>query len=199
MAETTYTAVVWTAGDTVTEAKLDNMVANDRAVDAMYQGVRLVERANPADADVGGNKLFLYAKDKAGVSTLYAKNDANVVFELSEGRPSPLFTVVGTLTTGTSVTPIIMVHRALTIVKAYVNVKTAPTDADLIVDINKNGTSIWASTQANRVKCADGATSGVQTSFDTVALVEGDLLTLDIDQVGSTVPGADLTVTLRCK
>jgi len=31
---TTYTAVTWTAGDTITEAKLDNMVANDQAYDS---------------------------------------------------------------------------------------------------------------------------------------------------------------------
>lgn len=198
MAETTYTSVTWTAGDTITEAKLDNMVANDRAVNAMYNGVRLTERSDPADGDVGANNFFLYAKDSGGVSTLYAKDDGNTVFKLSELRPSFVFTVIGTLTTGTSVTPILVAHRALTIVKAYANVKTAPTDDDLILDINKNGSTIW-STQANRVTVSDAATSGTQTSFNTTALAEGDILTLDIDQVGSTVAGADLTVTLRCK
>jgi hypothetical protein len=31
---TTYTSVTWTAGDTITEAKMDNMVANDQAYDS---------------------------------------------------------------------------------------------------------------------------------------------------------------------
>lgn len=31
---TTYTSVTWTAGDTITEAKMDNMVANDQAYNA---------------------------------------------------------------------------------------------------------------------------------------------------------------------
>ncbi len=196
MAEITYTGVTWTAGDTMTEAKLDNMVANDRAVDAMFQGVELAERAAPSTP--GANKIHFYAKDKAGLPTLFAINDAGTDYELSEGQPSFIFTVTGTLTTGTSVAPILVAHRALTIVKAYANVKTAPTGADLLLDINKNGSTIW-STQGDRVKCAATASSGTQTSFDTTALAEGDLLTLDIDQVGSSVAGANLTVMLRCK
>lgn len=108
-----------------------------------------------------------------------------------------VFTITGTLTTGTSLAPILIPTGALTITKAYLNVKTAPTGAALIVDINKNGTSIWNSNQANRVQVAAAATSGTQTSFDTTSLTEGDVITVDIDQVGSTVAGADLTITLK--
>ncbi len=196
MAETTYTVVTWTSGDTMTEAKLDIMVANDRAVDAMAQGVELVERASPTTPAT--NKVHLYSKDKSGVPTIFAINDAGTDYELSEGQPSFVFTVTGSLVTGTSVTPILVVHRALTVVKAYADVKTAPTGAALILDLNKNGSTIW-STQGNRVQIAASASSGTETSFNTTTLAEGDLLTLDSDQVGSTVPGADLTVTLRCK
>jgi hypothetical protein len=39
---TTYTSVTWTTGDTITEAKLDNMVANDQAYDShALQGLLL--------------------------------------------------------------------------------------------------------------------------------------------------------------
>ena len=197
MAETTYTAVTWTAGDYITEAKMDNMVANDRAVDAMANGIEFTERAAPDTP--AANKVHLYGKDKSGVPTLYAINDAGTDYELSEGRPTFLFTIVGTLATGTSLTPILPVHRDLTIVKAYAVVKTAPTGADLVIDINKGGTSIWNATQANRLTISASATSGSQTSFDTTALSADDSLTLDVDQVGSTVAGADLSVYLRCK
>ncbi len=197
MAEVTYTAVVWTAGDIATEAKMDNMVANDRAVDAMAQGIELAERSNPSAP--GSNKLHLYAKDKGGIPTLYIRNDAGTVYEIAENRPTFLFTITGTLSTGSSVTPILPATRILTIVKAFAVVKTNPTDANLILDINKNGTSIWNSTQANRVKINAGNSSGSQTSFDVTALVDEDSLTLDIDQVGSTIAGADLSVYLRTK
>jgi hypothetical protein len=197
MAEVTYVAVVWTAGDIITEAKMDNMVANDRAVDAMYQGVEFTERATPTTP--GSNKIHLYAKDKSGVPTLYAINDAGTNFEISERHSTFVFVFPGNLATGTSVTSLLVAPRALEIVKAYANVKTAPTGAAAIFDINKNGTSIWASTPANRVQIAAAASSGVQTSFDTTDLAEGDLLTLDIDQIGSTVAGADATISLKCK
>lgn len=106
-------------------------------------------------------------------------------------------TVVGTLTTGTSVTPVHVVIADQTITKAYANVKTAPTGASILIDINVNGTSIWATTQANRLAIAAGATSGTQTSFDTTSLSENDVLTIDLDQVGSTTAGADLTIVLK--
>lgn len=112
-------------------------------------------------------------------------------------RPTFVFTVVGSLTTGTSQTPILIAQMNLTIVKAYAAVKTAPVGADLIIDINKNGTSIWNVTPSNRLKITDGNTTGSQTSFDTTSISEGDLLTLDIDQVGSTTAGSDLTVELK--
>ena len=112
--------------------------------------------------------------------------------------PTFVFTIVGTLVTGTNLTPALIVHSALTIEKAYAYVKTAPTGADIIVDINKNGTSIWDTTPANRLTITAGTQSGTQTSFDTTSLSEGDTLTVDLDQVGSTVSGADITIELKC-
>ncbi len=196
MAEVTYVEVVWTAGDIITEAKMDNMVANDRAVDAMLNGIEFTERATPSTP--ASNKIHLYAKDKSGVSTLYAIHDGGVDFEISERHSTFVFTYPDALIADTDVCPTLVATRSLEIVKVYANVKTAPTGADLIVDINKNGSTIW-STQANRLTIAASAVAGTQTSFNTTALVEGDKLTLDIDQVGSTVAGEDLTVEIKCK
>lgn len=196
MAEIVYTAVTWTTGDTITEAKLDNMVANDRAVDAHDTGNEYTERSDPTTP--ASNKLHIYAKDKSGVSTLYVINDAGTVYELSETTPTFYVGYEGLLSVVSSFSPVIVVTKPLTIVKAYGNVKVAPTDDDILVDINKNGSTIW-STQANRLTIADAATAGTQTSFNTTALVEGDILTFDIDQVGSTLAGSDITVGLKCK
>jgi len=204
MAEVTYTSVVWTAGDIITEAKMDNMVANDRAVDAMNNGVEFTERATPSTP--AANKVHLYAKDKSGVPTLYAINDAATDFEVSERHSTFVFTYPDVLSTGVSVVPLLVATRALTIVKAYANVKTAPTGVvgtpiagkSLVLDLNKNGSTLW-STQSDRLSITDGATSGSQTAFNTTSLVEGDTLALDIDYVGSTLAGADLTVELKVK
>lgn len=197
MAETLYTSVVWTAGDIITEAKMDNMVANDRAVDAMDDGIQLTERANPDTPPA--NTVHIYAKDKSGVPTLYAINDAGTIYEIAENRPAFVATLVGTLVTGSNLTPILPVHRDLEIIKAFAVVKTAPTGADIIIDINKNGTSIWNATQANRLRITATNSSGSETDFDTTTLSEDDSLTFDIDQIGSTIGGADISIYLMCK
>jgi hypothetical protein len=107
------------------------------------------------------------------------------------------FAVVGTLTTGTDKAPTIVAPCTLTIVKVKAVVKTAPTGAALIVDVNKNGTTIFT-TQENRPQIAAGATSGDSGTPDVTSLVEGDKLTVDIDAIGSSVAGADLTVEVVC-
>lgn len=83
--------------------------------------------------------------------------------------------------------------KTLTIHAAWVAAGTAPTGADLIVDVNKNGTTIF-STQANRPTIAAGTNGGVSDTPDVTTLADGDYLTVDIDQVGSTIAGSDVTV-----
>ncbi len=126
--------------------------------------------------------------------TLYTAFDSTgngfvkpVTFALALGTPA---------TTGTNKTNVVQAPYAGKIIKAWAIAKTGPTGADLIFDINLNGTSIWASTQANRVKIVATATTGTQTSFDTTTFAAGDQFTIDIDQIGSTIAGQDVTVML---
>ena len=84
-----------------------------------------------------------------------------------------------------------------TITYARAHAKTAPAGAALIVDINKNGTSIWNSTTGKRLQLADGASTGTQDFFDTNIAARDDYITLDVDQVGSGTAGSNLTVTLE--
>lgn len=85
----------------------------------------------------------------------------------------------------------------LTLVRWDARVKTAPTDADLILDVLAGGTSLWVSTPANRPTIADAATSGTGTSFDDAGIADGDVLTFDVDQLGSTIPGGYVTLILE--
>ncbi len=112
--------------------------------------------------------------------------------------PTFTFTIVGTLVTGTNLTPALIVNNGLTITKAYAYVKTAPTGTSIIIDINVNGMSIWNVTPANRLTIAASAQTGNQTSFDSTTLAENDIITIDLDQIGSTVAGANITVELKC-
>ena len=106
------------------------------------------------------------------------------------------FVMPGSMAAATFVLPPFPMAMSLTITKAWANAKAAPTGATLIFDINIGGTSIWDSTPANRIQIDPGATAGTQSSFDTTAIAPGDLLTIDVDQIGATVEGADVTVAL---
>ena len=75
-------------------------------------------------------------------------------------------------------------------------IETAPTGSAIILDIHKNGVTIFT-TQANRPTIAAAANdSGEVTNMDLTAVVKGDYLTLDIDLIGSTVPGQNLTILI---
>jgi hypothetical protein len=82
-----------------------------------------------------------------------------------------------------------------TILAVRAAVGTAPTGASLIVDVNKNGTTIFT-TQGNRPTITASSTSSAEATPAVTSLAEGDLLSVDIDQVGSTIAGADLTVVV---
>jgi len=68
---------------------------------------------------------------------------------------------------------------------------TAPTGADLIYEVSLNGTSIFATTPANRPTVAAGANAGSAGAPDTTAVSAGDILTAEIAQIGSGTAGAD--------
>jgi len=91
-----------------------------------------------------------------------------------------------------------LISGTFTISKVKIYADTAPTGASILVDVNKNGVTIFT-TQANRPEIAiagHAADSGVP---DVTGLVEGDRVSVDIDQVGSTIPGgSDLLVTIIC-
>lgn len=96
------------------------------------------------------------------------------------------------------------IPQTCTVQRVDVACPTVPTGAALIVDVNEctapnTCTSIWDATQNNRVRCAATATSGSQTSFDDTTLATGNYLGIDVDQVGSTVAGSNVTVTITCR
>lgn len=84
----------------------------------------------------------------------------------------------------------------LTIRSVRASAGTAPTGASILVDVNKNGSTIF-STQANRPAIAAAAnTSGKVTNMNVTTLADGDFLTVDVDQIGSGTAGADLVVQI---
>lgn len=86
---------------------------------------------------------------------------------------------------------------AATLIGVSCTANGAPTGDDIIVDVNKNDVTIFTD-QGNRPVIPDGLNlSGETTSIDDPAVDAGDYLSVDIDQIGSVIPGANLTVTVR--
>lgn len=81
---------------------------------------------------------------------------------------------------------------ACTLVSCTAFVGTAPTGAALSVDVNKNGVS----TLASSLSISAGSNSSVVTAPTTTAMTATDYLTVDVDSIGSTEPGRDLTVRI---
>jgi len=106
--------------------------------------------------------------------------------------------VYNVLATGTNVCPRLYNKSGLTLTisNIFIYAETAPTGADIIVDVNKEGTSIFATTQANRPTITAASNSGTSGTPDTTSWADGSYLTFDIDQVGSTIPGADLLIVI---
>lgn len=73
-------------------------------------------------------------------------------------------------------------------------VGTASTGADMTVDILKNGTSFFASGYDT---ISAGNTTGTKTADTGTSCSKADRITIDIKTVGSTVQGADLSITLN--
>lgn len=82
-----------------------------------------------------------------------------------------------------------------TLVYATGRVATAPVGAALIVDIRDDGTSIFAD-DSERINMA-GGTQQDTSATKNHAVDAGDVLTFEVKQIGSTTPGADLTIVIK--
>jgi hypothetical protein len=106
-----------------------------------------------------------------------------------------VYTVSGALSVGAGGLRLYNRFGVLKMIEVHAAVGTAPTGASILIDVNKNGTTIFT-TQSNRTAIAASANTGSSITIEVSGFVYGDYLTVDIDQVGSTVAGSDLTVSV---
>lgn len=83
----------------------------------------------------------------------------------------------------------------LTILSVRASVAVAPTGDPVIVDVNVNGNSIYSSS-ANQPTIDIDEYTDLDGSKSTSTITNGQYFTIDIDQVGSSEPGQDLTVSI---
>lgn len=74
------------------------------------------------------------------------------------------------------------------------SVGTSPVGAPVIIDLNINGVSIFEN-PSQRPTISPGQNTALGSQIVT-AVFPGDYITVDVDSVGTTQPGADLTVSV---
>lgn len=118
--------------------------------------------------------------------------------KVTEDYQTFVFTKQGSLSVASGVSRLYL-DESYVIYQVRASVNTAPTGASIIVDVNKNGTTIFTTQSRRPTIAASGFTATNGTPIEVTALAAGDYLTIDIDQVGSTIPGSDLTVNVRLR
>lgn len=179
------TAITSLGAAATVQAILEAMAPMTTQGDILYQGA-----AAPARLAAGTGKQVLRMNSGA-TAPEWVSNTRGISFSIS-----------GTLTTALSAR--FPSPCALTITKVLSSVKTAPTGAALIIDIHKvpkgstTSTTVFT-TQANRPTIADGEYEDESVAPDVTSIAQGDVIEIYIDQIGSTIAGADLAATAVCE
>jgi len=105
------------------------------------------------------------------------------------------YAINGNAEVGSDVAPRMVLPFNCSLLKSYAILKVAATGANFVFDINLIGTGTILTAP---IAITAGSTSVfTATAFAIDTFSDEDILSLDIDQVGSTIPGSGLVVTLK--
>jgi hypothetical protein len=147
-----------------------------------YHASNVVVVGNSQDTDSDGD--YKTRSQRLGVIVAAAGGGGSIGFQL-RGNAYVDTGIMG-----------VMMGESKTIDKVVVYSDDAPLTSSLIVDINKNGTTIFT-TQSKRPIVTPGNNTDDSDTPDVTSLAQDDRVTVDIDQIGSgTVGGNNLYVTI---
>jgi hypothetical protein len=204
--------------DQDTENRVGFALLGVRADKAFIQGESAdfrIEQSGGGLANIKAHKLVLEDATTAGDPTATFDADGNLTANRTYDLPNASGTIALTslvgasaelviacsdetsnLTTGTAKVTFRMPY-AMTLSSVRASVNTAPTGSTLVVDINEGGSTILStklSIDASELTSTTAATAAV---ISDTALADDASITIDIDQIGSTVAGKGLKVILR--
>jgi hypothetical protein len=154
------------------------------------------------DANVERVQGFEYASAPGPTATgdILVWNAAEEIVEWSTPTApawSQAFSIAGELEVSTGTRGFLAPYD-LYITGTVASIVDAPTGSSAIFDVLVDGTSIYATTPANRPTIAATATESTVPAAvpDTTYVPAGALITIDVDAIGSTIAGADATVVV---
>lgn len=148
-----------------------------------------------------GRQISTPSTPSSGEGLLYMKSDDRLYYLDDNGAEMRVdnttvrdlsFGGTLTVTTGIFAMPVLF---PCVIESVAVTVTTVPTGAAILVDVNKNGTTIYG-TQGNRPSIAISGTAATVGAHSVTTATTGDIMTIDVDQIGSTIAGANLVASI---
>ena len=169
-------------------------------------GLPIIEVISDETADVVkmgtiGTNAFVLSSDKLGLGTDNPTTTLDVVGEIkatvySGGLPETFIISLtppnGDAATGTDVESFSAPY-GFTITSVTAHARSAPIGQALTIDVNNNGTSILSAV----INIADGATTSTGGTISSASVSEGDIISFDFDQVGSTNAGSGIKITIK--
>ena len=157
------------AADAVTYAKMQNVVADDRILGN-------ISGADSAVAELTGAQVLALLTLPVELTVAVSDEDTD-------------------LTTGTAKLTFRMPY-AMTLTEVRASVNTAPTGANIVVDVNEAGTTVLSTKISIDEDDKTSSFSSTPPVISDSALADDAEMTIDLDQIGSTIAGKGLKVTL---
>jgi hypothetical protein len=186
-----------TAAHTQVASTISDSTATGRAVltatdaaaarDAIGAGTSSVAVSSSAPAALAATAAAGTSTDAARIDHAHQRDADVIVIPVGDESTA--------LTTGTNKVRFRLPFAA-TLLSVRANVNTAPTGSTLIVDVNEAGTSVLSTKLSIDASETSSTTAATVAVISDSSLADDAEISIDIDQIGSTVAGAGLKVSL---
>jgi len=146
------------------------------------------------DAAAAGTTIGALALDSTAIAAGVVVNDAGTD-TVDLHVETIAYALAGNLAVKTGALRLPVTQPGI-LIDSRVMVDTAPTGASAIFDVLLNGTTVYGTATNPTIAIAANDSGFAPVDVGSVVAV-GDYLTINIDQIGSTVPGADVVLLIR--
>lgn len=163
----------------------------------LYAGrvIKLLDPTVTDDSSLGYQSLDLWLNQT--INQVYVCLDstpgAAIWLPLGNSMGNIFFGIEGVLAVTTEATLSYLITEDTTIESWYIYASDSGSSSATIVDLNRNGTSIFASTPGNRPTLNSGDPWAVSGVPDVIDFVQGDVISVDVDQIA---PGSSDVVII---